>query len=277
MKLRLAFGEIPRALLVEWPSRESALTIHGTGTAASTTTISGAMSLAARAALASLGPAWEVIDRGKLEKHLVRGIRRVYAEITELGAAAGDLPTRRLLMGLAKQHPAYSTMAKSRLYAKTKTIKKGSLFPYEAQVFAPSGAALHLVYVRGVDNRLWRGANCRRRGVVYSLAVHRMLIGHLRAVVQENEEGGTKVETAGLRHSPEVRRVAQGRLRALTCLQARPNYAWVRHYSRLHLDTDKILALPEDVKNLLGSEVLRTLVRQLGYPRESQVDSPGEE
>lgn len=260
VEIRLSCDPTARERLVSWPGRERVLVVRGPGGGVVWRgDLAEVLWLVARAALARLGAPWIQRAGERWKEALGAGGKRVYAEILDTSLPGRAMPDERLEIGLASQLVDYASLTRAEL-ARRRYRMAGDRVRRtgEVQVFAPRGAALFLLYRPDDENLSWRGANCHRRDVVYSLVLHGMLVDLLRTL---ETEAGAGPESTGVRLNERVRAAARLRVAVLNDLY--DAYPWVRHYSRLQLSPDALDALPADVKEHLGASPFAGLVSRL--------------
>jgi hypothetical protein len=222
VSIRFGFDALPREAAVVWPGDDRRFSLRGPdGTIAWPGGIAGLAGVVADATLRAIGDAGSVERRAQLQQRLKPGLRRVYAEYQQ-----GVVPvTTRLLYGLANGRPGWETVTKEHVQ---KAFRPKSLYEGERRMFVPAGGAL--LFTTPAQPQ-WRAANCARKNVTYSLALHAMLIEHLETLAREAAAGpgALRRELTAVLEDDAGTTLTRRRLAVLAELQRR--FVWLRYYS----------------------------------------------
>jgi hypothetical protein len=258
VSIRFGFDALAREAAVVWPGDERRFFLRGPdGMIVWQGGMAALAAVVADATLRAIGDVGGADRRAQLQQRLKLGLRRVYAEFQQ-----GSQPiASRLLYGLATGKPGWETITKDRVQA---AFRPKSLYEGERRLFVGSGAAL-LFTTPALP--AWRAANCARKNVTYSLALHAMLLEHVEMLAREVTAGpGTlRRELTAVLEDDLGATLTRRRLAVLAELQRR--FVWLRYYSGRRRLPASLRALqgalsPPQLDRLGASESIATLLRQ---------------
>jgi hypothetical protein len=222
VSIRFGFDALPREAAAVWPGDDRRFGLRAPdGTIAWQGGIVGLAAVVADATLRAIGDVGSIDRRTQLQQRLKLGMRRVYAEYQQSVVPI----TTRLLYGLANGRPGWETVTKEHVQ---KAFRPRSLYEGERRMFVPSGGAL--LFTTPAQPH-WRAANCARKNVTYSLAMHAMLLEHLEMLAREAAAGpgALRRELTAVLEDDLGTTLTRRRLAVLAELQRR--FVWLRYYS----------------------------------------------